>query len=115
MNFTLNIFIQKMVKNLCWEKRSNGRYCKNYRLDGKTKCKNHGGVDDGLAVELFLGFILITYFTLLISVLYADEKSVNEYISHVNEDISKYVTDIEEYILYMTTYVTNYIKLSLNL
>ena len=95
-----------MVKELCWEERSNGRYCKNYKLNGQDKCKQHY-VDNSSSVELFLCLVVFSYFTLLGSVLYADETT--------HEYLKEYFLDFEEYILSMSTYAINYIKLSLNL
>lgn len=50
-----------MTKVLCWEERSNGRCCKNYRLTGKDKCKNHY-IENDNGLQSFILFVLTSYF-----------------------------------------------------
>jgi hypothetical protein len=87
MNFTLNDLVIKMAKVLCWEERSNGRYCKNYKLKGKNKCKNHYVSE--VSMHQFLLFIMISYLT-FISVLYYEDNS---------ETIDNYMYSMKAFIL----------------
>ena len=58
-----------MAKILCWEEKYNGRYCKNYPLKNKKKCKVHYEYKDN---TILLGLIMtimviITIMTIMTS------------------------------------------------
>lgn len=51
-----------MSTELCWETKSNGRYCKNYKLKHKNKCRMHY---DNTASEYFTFKLVIILLFLL--------------------------------------------------
>lgn len=82
-----------MAKVLCWEERSNGRYCKNYRLNGQNKCRSHCNYT-GEGVENFIMLLLMSYITLL-GILYygGNSEMIDNYIYSINSFIIEHVKE----------------------
>lgn len=70
-----------MTKLLCWEERSNGRYCKNYKLVGKDKCKSHY-IENGNGIQSFILFVITSYFMCLCILLYCGDngETIDDYM-----------------------------------
>lgn len=82
-----------MAKVLCWEERSNGRYCKNYRLNGKTKCRNHY-IHEGISIESFLFFVVMSYFIFLGVLYYGDNSDmIDNYIYSMKSFVLEHVKE----------------------
>lgn len=47
------------MTELCWQEKSNQKYCKNYKLGGRTKCKHHHLVNSYLYMYLMILFLII--------------------------------------------------------
>lgn len=99
-----------MAKVLCWEELSNGRYCKNYRLTDKNKCRNHF-IPECVSMESVIIFVIMSYFTFL-CILYCGNNSemIDNYIyswqsfiiEHVKEPIRLEMLELyKNYPVYM--------------
>lgn len=100
------------MAQLCWEEKFNGKYCKNYRLDTKTKCRHHN-VDSYLKTYLMVSFLFVT----LTSVSYyyysqnENEYDVNSYIYMTINNICKNINELGYNIcISLETYLENYRK-----
>lgn len=81
------------MTELCWEEKNNGKFCKNYRLDGKTKCRHHNVNYFYLHMYLVISFLIITlttvyyYYTL-------NESEVNLYIYMTINNFCKNINEL---------------------
>ena len=80
------------MTDLCWEEKSNGKYCKNYRLDGKIKCKHHNHDNHDNFKMYLMTFLLVT----VISIHYykQNESDVNLYIYMIINNICKNINKL---------------------
>jgi len=97
------------MTELCWEKKNNGKHCKNYKLDYKTKCRHHN-VNSYLKMYLMVSFFTVTltsayyYYTL-------NESDVNLYIYVTVNNFCKNINELGYNIcVSLETYLENYRK-----
>jgi len=68
-----------MVKMLCWEEKSNGRYCKNYCQKGRKQCMHHNDNADVLKLLTYIMFMgTVTFLSFLV---------YNKVYTNINMDI----------------------------
>lgn len=96
------------MTELCWKEKFNGKYCKNYKLNGKTKCRHH--IESYLNMYLTVSFFIITlttlyyYYTL-------NESEVNLYIYMTINNFCKNINELGYNIcISLEAYLENYRK-----
>jgi hypothetical protein len=93
---------------LCWEKKkNNGKFCKNYKLNSKTKCRHHN-------VNSYLNMHLMVSFLMIMSYYYysQNESEINLYIYMTINNICKNINEFGYNIcISLETYLENYRKI----
>jgi hypothetical protein len=80
-----------MVKMLCWEEKSNGRYCKNYCQKGRKQCMHHNDDTDVLKLLKYIMFMgTVTFLSFLVY--------TNVY-TNINVDVDILMAAFREYTL----------------
>jgi hypothetical protein len=80
-----------MIKRLCWEEKSNGRYCKNYRQKGRKQCMHHN--DDAYVLKL------LTYIMFMGAVTFLSFLVYNKVYTNINIDVDILMAAFREYTL----------------
>jgi cytochrome c oxidase subunit IV len=98
------------MTELCWEEKNNGKYCKNYRLDNKTKCRHHN-VDSYLQTYLIVSFLFVTLSTASYYYYSQNESDINLYIYMTINNICKNINELGYNIcISLEAYLENYRK-----
>jgi len=98
------------MTELCWEEKTNEKYCKNYRLDGKTKCRHHN-VDNYIRMYLMMSFLVVTLTSLCYYYYTQNESEVNLYIYITINNFCKNINELGYNIcVSLETYLENYRK-----
>lgn len=98
------------MTELCWKEKNNGKYCKNYRLDNKTKCRHHN-VENYLQTYLIVSFLFVSLTSVSYYYYSQNESDVNLYIYMTINSICKNINELGYNICSsLETYLVNYRK-----
>lgn len=102
------------MTSLCWKENINGKYCKNYRLDSKTRCRHHLDNLNNFNIKVY--FLYMFVMLSLVAVYYnykyiINQSSVNLYIYMTVNNLCDYINKIS-YNIYLISYRVIYYQYS---
>ncbi len=98
------------MTELCWEEKFNGKYCKNYKLNSKTKCRHHN-VESYLRIYLIVSFLFVSLTSVSYYYYLQNESDINLYIYMTINSICKNINELGYNIcISLETYLENYRK-----
>lgn len=98
------------MTELCWEEKFNGKYCKNYKLNTKTKCRHHN-INSYLQTYLIVSFLFVSLTSVSYYYYLQNESGINLYIYMTINSICKNINELGYNIcISLETYLENYRK-----
>lgn len=102
-----------MKKMLCWEECLDGRYCKNYRLKNKSKCRLHYNNEDESNSLYYIAFLIVlSYFVVFGAVFHKHHSNdmdifINKLVDYSNYNVSVEYLNMRftEYVEYLYKYI----------
>jgi hypothetical protein len=83
-----------MTKELCWEEKYDGKYCKNYRLKYKNKCYVHYDYKENVYFSFFKSLMIMFILTYISYIVYVDN---NRYLN--TDNIQIFFESLKEYLI----------------